>query len=120
MRREDYTDFKRHYESLPTEQLLRIAATSDLVPDASMAMKAELASRRLEIEMEDYKIHIGPTSAPPPKHLGLLDPRVNCIAVWGRWIHCVGLELLFSLVSRLCVKRANNCVARNSSVSVAS
>lgn len=63
------TYFKRHYESLPTEQLLRIAATSDLVPDAASAMKAELTARRLEIERENYEIHVGPTSPPPPRHI---------------------------------------------------
>jgi hypothetical protein len=66
-----YTDFKRHYDSLTTEQLLRIAATSDLVPDAASAMKNELAARRLEIERENYEIHLGPVAPPPPKHITL-------------------------------------------------
>jgi hypothetical protein len=66
-----YTDFKRYYESLPTEQLLRIAATGDLVPDAANAMKAELAARRLEIERENYEIHVDPAAPPPPKHINL-------------------------------------------------
>jgi hypothetical protein len=64
-----YTDFKRHYESLATEQLLRIAATSDLVPDAASAMKAELAARRLEIERENYEVHLGPAAPPQPKRI---------------------------------------------------
>jgi hypothetical protein len=75
-----YSDFKRYYKSLPTEQLLRIAATSDLVPDAASAMKAELAARRLEIERENYEIYVGPTAPPAPKHLNL-------------WFH-VGIALL--------------------------
>jgi len=55
-----YAEFKRHYESLPTEELLRIAATSDLVAEAASAMKSELAARRNEIEREKYEIHLEP------------------------------------------------------------
>lgn len=66
-----YADFKRYYGSLSTEELLRIAATRDLVPDAASAMKSELAARRLEIEREKYEIYVGPTAPPPMKHFNL-------------------------------------------------
>jgi hypothetical protein len=80
-----YTDFKRHYESLRTEQLLRIAATGNLVPDAASAMKAELAARRLEIDREKYEIYLGPSAPPPPKHIHL-------------WLH-VAIALLSGLAA---------------------
>ena len=66
-----YADFKRYYESLSTEQLLQIAATSDLVPEAAAAMKSELQTRKLEIEREKYEVYVGPTAPPPPKYVHL-------------------------------------------------
>ena len=80
-----YADFKRYYESLSTEQLLQIAATSDLVPEAGSAMKAELAARRLEIEREQYEVHLGPAAPPPPKHVLL-------------WVH-VAIALLSAIAA---------------------
>ena len=80
-----YTDFKRYYQSLPTEQLLRIAASGDLVPGAASAMKAELADRRLEIDRNSYEVHVGPTTPPPPKHITL-------------WIH-LAIALLSGLAA---------------------
>jgi hypothetical protein len=66
-----YAEFKSRYASLGTEELLRIAATSDLVPEAALAMKSELDSRRLEIEREKYEVFVGPTAPPPMKHFNL-------------------------------------------------
>jgi hypothetical protein len=45
---------------MSTEELLRIAATADLVPEAASVMKSELAARRLEIEREKYEVNVGP------------------------------------------------------------
>src|SRR5262245_29824330 len=43
-------EFERRYASLSTEELLYIAATSELVPEAARAMELELAARGVELE----------------------------------------------------------------------
>lgn len=81
-----YSDFKRHYSTLSTEELLRILASSELVPEAARAMQSELMARRAELERDDFEVYVGPTAPPPPKHLGL----------W-LWAGITALSALFGL-----------------------
>jgi hypothetical protein len=85
-----YADFKRHCESLSTEQLLHIAAKSDFVSEAASEMRSELGARRLEIEREKSEIHAGPTAPPPPQHFLL-------------WQHVALRCYLDSRFRRMCV-----------------
>ena len=47
------THFERRYASLSTDELLYIAATSELVPEAARAMELELAARGVQLERKE-------------------------------------------------------------------
>lgn len=66
-----HADFQEHYRDLPTEELLRIRLTTDLVPEARLALDAELDRRSEEIAANPPEVYVGPTTKPKPRFLNL-------------------------------------------------
>ena len=67
-----YADFQRRYRDMPTEQLLRIRLTTELVPEARMALDAELENRSDEIEADPPDVYVGPTNKPTSRFKGVV------------------------------------------------
>ena len=66
-----HSDFQKHYRDLATEELFRIRLTTDLVPEARLALDAELQKRSEEIAANPPEVYVGPTTKRKPRFFNL-------------------------------------------------
>lgn len=76
----NYEKFKQRYESLTTEELLRIAITTELIPEAQAALKSELNSRLTELDREKYQSYIESVTPPSKESFHFL---INIGIIFG-------------------------------------